>query len=87
MDVIGLCAFSYPFNCTLGGNTEEGIATEKLLSGSIDFVRLSLEHTFPVLKLFPSAARNELNEAERIVFGLLRKVCITIIIMKVFLFR
>ena len=82
MDVIGVCAFGYPFDCILGGHTKESFATDQLLTGSFDFVRLSLEHTFPVLKLFPSAARNELNAAEKIVFGLLRKVCIT-----VFLFR
>lgn len=57
------------------GNTEESHATEKILTGRFDIVKFALEYALPFLKIFPSKARRDLENAERILFGLINRVC------------
>ena len=74
LDVIGVCAFGYDFNGILGGNSEEGRATNTILTANFNIIRKSLEDLFPLLKLIPSKDRDDLKKAEEIFYGLIRKV-------------
>lgn len=74
LDVIGICAFGYDFGCVLGGNSEESIATNTILSANFNIVRRSFEELIPLLKIIPSKERSELKKAEDIFHGLIKKV-------------
>ena len=74
LDVIGVCAFGYDFDGILGEISEEGKATNTILTANFNVVRKVLEDIFPLLKLIPSKERNELRKAEDIFYGLINKV-------------
>ena len=74
LDVIGLSAFGYNFNCVLRGNSKESEASSHILSGSFNILRKSFEELFPPLKIVPSKERDMLRDAEKISYGLIEKV-------------
>ena len=63
LDIIGLCAFGYMFNCMSEGGSKMSTAFNKMLSGEVNFTRKGLEDKFPVLKLIPSQERRETKKA------------------------
>ena len=79
LDVIGVCGFGYSFDCILGGHSEESKATETILTANFNMVRRSLEMMFPLLTMLPSKERTELKKAENILYGLIEKVCSSIL--------
>lgn len=76
LDVIGLCAFSYSFDCVLGGETKESCASNTILTANFNVVRRSFETMIPLLKFIPSKEREELKIAEDTFYGLIKKVSI-----------
>ena len=75
LDVIGVCAFGYNFDGILGGSSEEGRATNTILTANFNVIRKLLEQLIPLLKLIPSKERDELKKAEDVFYGLIKKVC------------
>ena len=74
LDVIGLCAFGYHFNCILGGHNEESKATDAVLRGNFDLQRRSFESLFPFLKLIRSKEQREFDKAESCLKSLIKRV-------------
>ena len=74
LDVIGLCAFGYPFNCILGGHTDESRATDTILRTCFDLQKKSFEEFCPLLKWIPSKKRRRFQEAEKCFRTLIEKV-------------
>ena len=74
LDVIGICAFGYDFNSVLGGESEEGKATNTILTANFNASRKILEMLIPILQIIPSKERDELKKAEDIFYGLINKV-------------
>jgi len=74
LDVIGLCAFGYEFNCILYGQTEESIATDTVLKGNFDLQKRSLESVFPPLKFLRTKVEKEFHQAEKCLENLIQKI-------------
>ena len=74
LDVIGICAFGYDFNCVIGGTSDESQASNTILSANFNIVRRSFEELIPLLKLIPSKEREDLKKAEDLFYGLIKKV-------------
>ena len=74
LDVIGICAFGYDFNCVLHGNSEESNASNTMLTANFNIVRRSFEKLIPLLKILPSKERDDVKKAENIFYGLIEKV-------------
>ena len=74
LDVIGICAFGYDFNCVLHGNSEESNATNTILTANFNVTRRSIEELIPLLKIIPSKERKDLREAEDLFYGLIKRV-------------
>jgi len=74
LDVIGICAFGYDFNCVIGGTSDESQASNTILSANFNMVRRSFEELIPLLKLIPSKEREDLKKAEDLFYGLIKKV-------------
>ena len=74
LDIIGLCAFGYPFNSVLNGYDEESKCISQIVSGSSGVHRKLIESKLPLLKLLPSKGREEGKRAERACEEMIRKV-------------
>ena len=74
LDIIGLCAFGYNFNCTLVGQTEESRATDTVLKGNFNLKMRSMERLFPPLKLMRTKFEEEFFQAEKCLHNLIEKV-------------
>lgn len=81
LDVIGLCAFGFRFDCVLGGGGQESDAFNKILSANFNLVRRSIEELIPLLKLIPSKEREDLKKAEDMIYKVINDVsCMTIFV-------
>ena len=74
MDVIGESAFGYKFNSIPEGNSKESEATDTILRGGFNVRRRALESWFPFLKYIPSAEREKVDEATKVMNGIIDKV-------------
>ena len=74
LDVIGICAFGYDFNCVLAASSKESDATNTILTANFNIVRRSIEELIPLLKFLPSKEREEVKKAEDVFYGLIRQV-------------
>ena len=74
LDVIGESAFGYSFNCITGGHSKESMATDTILRGGFNIRRRVLESWFPFLKYFPSEEREKVDEATKLMNGIIDKV-------------
>ena len=74
LDIIGLCAFGYPFNSVGNGYDEESKCISQIISGGSSVHRKLIESKIPLLKLIPSKKREEGKLAEEACEALIRKV-------------
>ncbi|XP_065056751.1 cytochrome P450 4C1-like [Rhopilema esculentum] len=74
LDIIGICAFGYNFNCIMGGHSEESKATDTVLRGNFDLQRRSLEQMIPLFTLFRSSTQKEFIKAETCLKNLINQV-------------
>ena len=74
LDVIGLSAFGYNFDCVLTGETEESKATDIVLKGHFDLQNRSMEALFPPLRYLQSKIQAEFARAENSLERLIDKV-------------
>ena len=74
LDVIGESAFGYSFNCITGGHSKESMATDTILRGGFNMRMRALESWFPFLKYFPSEEREKVDEATKLMNGIIDTV-------------
>ena len=74
LDVIGESAFGYCFNSITRGHSKESTATDTFLVGQFNMRRKALEAFFPFLKYFPSEERDKVDEATKVMNGIIDKV-------------
>ena len=74
LDVIGTSAFGYSFNSITGGHSKESMATDTILRGGFNLQKRAIESWLPFLKYLPSDEREKVNEATKLMNGIIDKV-------------
>eukprot|EP00794_Sanderia_malayensis_P010929 gene10929-12090_t len=74
LDVIGLCAFGYSFDCISGGHSEESKATNTILTTSFDLQGRSFKQLFPFMGMWKSEKEKHFMKAEKCFRSLIDKI-------------